>query len=62
MPDDPNWPQHGERLTSFQLREQWNSVAALAAQPGSAGPAGPQGEVSNQQLSDAINPESACSR
>lgn len=44
MPYNPNWPQHGEKLTSFQLREQWNGVAALAQQPGPQGPAGKDGQ------------------
>ena len=48
MPYDPNWPQHGEKLTSFQLREQCNGVAALidnvpAGPPGADGAAGQPG-------------------
>ncbi|MFA6562101.1 MAG: hypothetical protein WCV00_09375 [Verrucomicrobiia bacterium] len=43
MPYNPDWPQHGEKLTSFQLREQWNGVAALAAQPGPPGKDGRDG-------------------
>ncbi|MBI5684218.1 MAG: hypothetical protein HZC54_03990 [Verrucomicrobia bacterium] len=53
MPYDANWPQYGDDLTSVRLRGQWNGLKALIDAIAGGIP-GPAGEVTAQQLADAI--------
>jgi len=60
MPFDPAKPANNSPLVSAEMREQFNALndkidSTLPGPEGPAGPQGPPGEVTNQQLSDAMN-------
>jgi hypothetical protein len=57
MPFDPAKPASNSPLVSAEMREQFNALNDKidSTLPGPQGPPGPPGEVTNSQLSEAMN-------